>query len=330
MQNFRTLFLFLMVCAVLYVLFFIIVINKRTNKFVHKFRNFALSNDTVKHSILDSLNIIIWKIIRVFSSLFSKSKLLMLQSKSFDKYILYEDEDRIRSIDLLTSKILLSFIFFILMLVLCLFDLINIPYSAILLISIVAYFIPNLILNIRFNHKKENVLNDILDALTIISTALNNGESIYKAIELVITSLDGAICDEFKKISSDLDYGLSINEAFNRFNVRMSLDVTNFICEILNIFNNNTNLKDVFSYIEKVLTIKVNLKKEEEIKCIGVKILIYIILFIPLILGCFLILNPDLAKAILNNIRGIGISFILISLVSLYGLIVYKILGVKL
>ncbi|MGM9834315.1 MAG: type II secretion system F family protein [Bacilli bacterium] len=328
MQDFRTLFLFLIVIFVLYVIFFIIVVNRRTSKYIHKFHSFALSNNTQKQSILDSLNSVLWKIINFFSLIFSKSKLLTLHSKSFDKYIAYEDEEKIKGLDLLSAKLVLSFGFFIGTLILSLLDIIDIPYIGIVFMGLFAYFVPNFILNIRFSKKKENVLKDILDAVYIINTSLKNKESIYRAVDLVVSELDGAICDEFKKISRDLEFGLSICEAFKRFDNRMKLDVTGFISEILDIYSNE-ELTLQFNYIESVIATKFSLKKEAEVCCFGVKILVRIILFIPMIIGFILLFNPDYAKQIFDNIFGIYNSIAFIALISLYSVIAYKVLEVK-
>ena len=108
----------------------------------------------------------------------------------------------------------------------------------------------------------------------------------------------------------------------------MKLDVTGFISKILDIYSNE-ELTLQFNYIESVISTKFSLKKEAEICCFGVKILVNMVLFIPMIIGFILLFNPDYVKQIFDNIFGIYNSIAFIALISLYSVIAYKVLEVK-
>ena len=91
--------------------------------------------------------------------------------------------------------------------------------------------------------------NDLLQAIIIMNNAFKSGRSISQAIELVTKELKGPIAEEFKKMSLELSFGLSIDVVFKRFGERVKIDEINYLTSSLSILNKTGgNIIKVFRF----------------------------------------------------------------------------------
>ena len=79
------------------------------------------------------------------------------------------------------------------------------------------------------SRRKKKIQDDLLKAVVIMNNSFKSGRNIMQAINTVEEELDGPIADEFKKISLDISYGLSIDTVFNRFYNRVGLEDAKYI-----------------------------------------------------------------------------------------------------
>lgn len=328
MQNLKAIVIGALLLIFILIFSFLYFVAFRKRSLENKFAQFALNTKTDSLSILDYINEIFWKFIKIFSNLFSKSKLLNIHSKNFDKFISYSDSSKIKAIDILTIKILLFFFSFVTIFLFSIFDLVILDYYYIVIIALLFYFLPNLILSTKYTSLKRCIENDILSAVIIINGALKNGATISQAIDLVSVELDGAISDEFKKISVDLKYGLSISNAFMRFHNRVDLDITYFISDTLINFDDiGSEIVHIFNYIEEELLSESNLRNEIRSATSGSKLIYYICVLMPLLLLVFVwIFDISIISELLINKIGLLIFIGIIILYILYLVIVNKVM----
>lgn len=306
-------FLFL-VCFIMY------LINSKAKKYDKKFSSFALSTKDESQSILDGVNSILWNLIHFISRFFEKSKLLRFCSAPFDKYISYSDGKKIKAIDIVTIKLCCFLLSFLTFLLLSLTKVIEINYSLILFFSLLFYFIPNLVLRIKYISKRKAINQDIVSAIIIINSALKNGASIRNAIELVSVELDGSIGDEFKKMAMDIRYGLSVLDAFKRFDERVGIESTYLITHILSMVDEVGNsIIPVFSYIEEVLLKRQSLENELESTTAGARFLYKLCFIFPFFFTIGLLLwHKDKIAILFPSVLGVILFIVLLFFYILY------------
>ena len=266
-------------------------------------------------SLFDNLNNIFIKILKFFSKLVSKSKVLSKYGEKYNKYIAYEDKNRKQGIDYVAIKILILLGLLLLSLFTLAFHKIKINIIFILIVFLISFFIPDIVLNMRFKRKRKQVQDDLLKAIVVMNNAFQSGRNIMQAIEVVKTELDGPIQDEFKKIYLDMSYGLSLDIVFNRFYERIKLEDAKYITASLTLLNKTGgDIVKVFSLIEKSFLAKKNLKNELDSLTSSSRFVFKMLIFLPFIFILLIfILNPTYFKPLFNNPIGILILLLILN-----------------
>ena len=164
-----------------------------------------------------------------------------------------------------------------------------------------------------------------------MNNAFKSGMNIMQAVEIVKEELSGPIQDEFKKISMDIDYGLSLEVVFDRFYNRVKLEDIKYITSSLSLINKTGgNIVRVFGSIETNFYDKKIIKDEMDSLTSSSKFMFKLLIIMPIIL-CIIIfmLNPGFFNPLLITPLGRLISLTIILLFSIYVLIVKRIMRVE-
>ena len=272
----------------------------------------------------------IWKLIRKLDKLWEKSDLLNRYSKRFEKYINYKELDYKSGYDYLSVKFLVSLLFALIYIISGITQN-NFNSYVLLLVIIVSYFIIDIYLMIDYKKRKKQIEHDLLNAIIIMNNAFKSGMNIMQAVEIVKEELTGPIQDEFKKISMDIDYGLSLEVVFDRFYKRVKIEDIKYITSSLSLINKTGgNIVRVFGSIEKNFYDKKKIKDEMDSLTSSSKFMFKLLIIMPIIL-CIIIfmLNPEFFTPLLTTSLGKIISLVIILLFSIYVLIVKRIMRVE-
>jgi len=272
----------------------------------------------------------IWKLIRKLDKLWEKSDLLNRYSKRFEKYINYKELDYKSGYDYLSVKFLVSLLFALIYIISGITQN-NFNSYVLLLVIIVSYFIIDIYLMIDYKKRKKQIEHDLLNAIIIMNNAFKSGMNIMQAVEIVKEELSGPIQDEFKKISMDIDYGLSLKVVFDRFYKRVKIEDIKYITSSLSLINKTGgNIVRVFGSIEKNFYDKKKIKDEMDSLTSSSKFMFKLLIIMPIIL-CIIIfmLNPEFFTPLLTTSLGKIISLVIILLFSIYVLIVKRIMRVE-
>ena len=261
--------------------------------------------------------------------MFSKSKILKDYSKNYEKYITRKNnKDPMKYVVL---KFISSIIAFILVIFTDIFQNATINTIEIFVALIFGFYLPDIVLLSRkfIIHKSQE--NDFLKAVTIMNNSFKSGRSIMQTIEIVSKELDGPLKKEFEQMVIDLNYGLTLENVFERFEKRVKLEELKYITTSLSILNKTGgNIVKVFSSIER--TFFNNRKLQEELKNLTAssKFLYHVLTFIPIIFVMLIyILDPTYFNPLFNSFLGIMILiFILIIYIS-YIFVVRKVIDIK-
>ncbi len=324
-------FQFIIIFILLLCAYFIIKYLK-SYEYEKKFSEFSLlSNKDTDISFFDIISRFFWKCIHKLSKIISKSEVIKKHSSVFDKDVNIDNKNIKTGMDFISIKVLCGIGLDFLFLITLVFQYIKFDFMKLLIIFIIGYLIPNIIISIRRQKRKEKIEDDLLKAIIIMNNSFKSGRNIMQAIETVKIELEGPIADEFKKISLDISYGLSLDTVFNRFYTRVKLEDAKYIATSLTLLNKTGgNIVKVFSMIEQSFFDKKKLKNELKSLTASSTFVYRVLIFLPIVFIILInVLNNEYFLPLFSSVLGfIAIGFILILYVS-YVFIVRKALKVE-
>ncbi len=282
-------------------------------------------------SILDAITKQYIDMINRISHGLSKSKMLVHRSKRYEKYIalykgLYKDKMDFISVKIVVACLIVAIAIFaktIQFEVLHLYE--------IFLPLIFGYILPDLIFITKYKLHRNQIENDLLQAIIIMNNAFKSGRSITQAIELVTKELEGPIAEEFKKMHLEISFGLSIEVVFKRFSERIGLEEVTYLTASLSILNKTGgNIIKVFTSIEKTLFNKKKLKLELLSLTGSSKIIVYMLIAIPILFVVLIsVISPTYFTPMVTTPIGWILTGIILVIYILYIICVQKIMKVR-
>ena len=271
----------------------------------------------------------IWKLIKRLSSLISKSEVLKNYGKSFEKYISYEEKDKKSGLDYISIKFLISFILGIIYVISSMLRF-NFNYMFLILIMFISFFIIDIYFSLEYKNRRKRIENDLLSAIIIMNNSFKSCMNIMQAVSIVESELEGPIKDEFKKISMDIKYGLSLETVFDRFYNRVKIEDAKYITSSLSLINKTgCNIVRVFGAIEKNFYDKKKIKDEMDSLTSSSIFMFRLLITMPILL-CLVIfmLNREFFIPLFTTGLGRIIILLILLLYSLYILVVKRVMKV--
>ena len=270
-------------------------------------------------------------VIKKFSNVISRSKVLTDYGKSYEKHISFDKLENRSGIDYISIKFLLGFGTSILYIITLAFHTSAISFYIILLSFLAGFFIIDIFIQIDYGKRRKEISDDLLKAIIMMNNSFMSGMSIMQAIDIVKNELDGAIGDEFKKIYLDMTYGLTIEVVFNRFYDRVKLEDVHFIATSLTLLNKTGgNIVKVFKSIEREFFDKKKLN--DELKTVtAASIFVYrFLLAVPFVICLALfVLNPSYFTPMIHSTLGLIMIGLAVVLYTLYVLVIRKVMKVN-
>lgn len=310
------------ILIVLLTLFFYILNASKANKNIKRINRFSLTSlNNEDPTFFDKLEAFFQKLIMKISTKLSKINIFQRYAKHYEKY----DNNGYKYIIL---KFFLALIF-ILLNFLCI-SIYNFKQNVIsyLISFMVGFELLDLVLKLKYYKKEKKAKQDLIEAIIIMNNALKSHLSINQAINIVINELNDPIKEEFKKISIDLSYGISIDEAFKRFYERTNIEEIKYIVVALKVMDPaKKNYIKIIDLIEKKFLYQKKIKNLSYCKTISSVLIFRISLLIPfLIPTIILIINKKYFQLLYTTYIGIIILIIIILLYILYIFLIRKIL----
>lgn len=315
------------------VIFFILMIRYlksiRLDKRISKYAIEPINEK--EESIFDKFFIRYKKLVSKISKYLEKSVFLSKYGKKYEKYIGTIDKNYTKGIEFVTSKLFMSIIFLIIAVfaktiqgnVLNLYE--------VIFPMIFGFFLLDIIYFSKYKVYRSKLENDLLQAIIIMNNAFKSGRSITQAIDLVSNQLDGPMSLEFKKMSLEISFGLSIEEVFRRFSKRIQLEEVAYLTASLSILNKTGgNIIKVFSSIEKNLFSKKKLKLELNSLTGSSRIIVYVLFIVPIIFVLFIsLIDNEYFLPLINNPLGIIITIAILIFYAIYICVIRKIMKVR-
>ena len=313
------------------IMVYVIFKNLKSYSYEKKFASYSLLSDKDEEvTLYEHIHNLIFGLIYSISKVISKSIIIKKHSTKYDNDA--KVDSRIRDgLDYISIKILTGLSASILVMTSFLFRYLKFDVFKVLLAFVVGYLIPNIFILSSRSKRKKKVQDDLLKAVMIMNNSFKSGRNIMQAINTVVEELDGPIADEFKKISLDISYGLSIDTVFNRFYNRVGLEDAKYIASSLTLLNKTGgNIIKVFSMIEQSFYEKKKLQNELKSLTASSVFVFRVLVLLPIIFVTLItILNKDYFKPLFSSIFGVFIFMIILALYVLYILVIKKVLEVR-
>lgn len=327
--------LFLQIIFILFIAGIIVYFLRLYHAFMLEKRIAPFATSSIKEndsSLYEAVSSIFWKLVKKLSRLLKHSQIFRQYGGRYQKYILYEQREVKEGIDYVSIKFLCAFVVVLLILVRLSFKMIVLPFELLLLLFVISFFLPDIFLFFLFSKKKKRIEDDLLKAIIIMNNAFRSGKNIMQATSMVNQELEGPIQDEFRKISMDITYGLSLDVVFHRFYERVKVEDAKYIATSLTLLNKTGgDIVKVFSMIEKSIFDRKNLKNELTSLTASSRFVFKLLAVLPFFF-VFLIfcLNPSYFAPFFTTALGWFFLGVILFLYILYLFLIRKVLEVEL
>lgn len=317
----------IIVLFIILIIIFVIIRMNKANKYNNQLSKYTVKNEKNQKTSLGDFLVNIYNKFKSFMvNSLKKSFYFKNRSKKYERFSYLNNNP----LDIFATKFSISIIFGFIYFLSSLYNN-NFDIFILLLFMLIGYFVYNLYLLINESIRNKHIESDLLKAIIIMNNAFKSGYTVTQAIDFVSKDLNGPISDEFKRISNDLNHGLELKDAFDRFYNRVRIEDALIITSSLSMLNTTGgNIVGIFSSIERSFTNKKRIKDELNAMTSSSKLVFYILLCMPIvIISLLLLLSPSYFAPLINNPVGILIIFVTIILYFSYIFIIRKILRVE-
>ncbi len=266
---------------------------------------------------------------KVFKKYFKiRKSLVVILKKIFTKKI---DNNYNEKLLYLADKLLLALTTLIIYLIISLINFKKPQFILMILSLLVGYLIPILRKKLLYIINRRQVEKDLLKAISLINSSLASGKSMIQSIKVISVELDGPIALEFEQIEKDLENGLSLRTAFDRFSKRVNLEEVNYIATSLIILNQTGgDIKFLFKTLEERFYTRRRLNNELNAITASSKLLFQILVFMPIFLFILISLfSPNYFATFFKSELGLIIFSLIILIYLLYVVLIKNIMKVE-
>jgi len=184
---------------------------------------------------------------------------------------------------------------------------------------------PKVIITYLWEQRCTQLVNQMVDGMTIMSNGIKAGQSLTQAMERVVENIHGPLSQEFSLVLNKVRLGMSVEEALNEFGERIPRqDVQMFVTSVNILKETGGNLAETFQTI--VTTVRERQKVEKKIEALtaqGTMQAIIITLVPLLLLGIFLMIDPNYVRPLFTTPLG-WVSLAIMLTLQIIGLIVMR------
>jgi tight adherence protein B len=198
-------------------------------------------------------------------------------------------------------------------------------------VTIAGWSLPLLFVKLLYERRCTQFVNQMVDGLTIMSNGIKSGSNAMQSMERVIEIMGNPISQEFRQVVTQHQFGQSFEEALQDLGDRIPRpDVQMFVTAINILKETGGNLGETFETI--VTTIRERQKVESKIQALTAQGLMQglIVTMIPFILAVvFFVIDPNYIKPMFNTTLGLVLIFAMLGLQVIGGIIIKKIVTIK-
>jgi tight adherence protein B len=197
--------------------------------------------------------------------------------------------------------------------------------------GIALWNVPLMVIRSVHQSRCSRFVEQMVDGLTIMANGVKSGLSVTQSMERVVENLGNPISQEFALVLSQIRIGRSVEEALVALNERIARpDVLMFVTGVNILKETGGNLGETFATI--VTTIRERQKVEKKIEAMTTQGMMQglIITLVPfLIMIVLLMIDPKFVSPMFSSGLGLFFLFVMLCLQIIGGLMIKKIVTIK-
>ncbi len=198
-------------------------------------------------------------------------------------------------------------------------------------LTIAGWSIPKRVIDMYYNRRAGQFVDQMVDGLTLMSNGLKSGLSIPQAFKLVVDNMENPISQEFELLLSQIALGTSIEECLNDLARRIPYpDVQMFVTAVNILKDTGGNVAETFDTIAK--TIRERVKVEKKIAAVTAQGVMQgtIITLVPFVMILmFVLVDPAFVAPLFNQPLGWLLLITMLTLQIIGGLMIRRIVKIK-
>lgn len=198
-------------------------------------------------------------------------------------------------------------------------------------ITVAGWQLPLLLVRMIYEKRCSRFVDQMVDGLTIMANGIKAGSNPQESMKRVVEIMGNPISQEFSQVLYQMQVGDSFESALNDLGNRIPRpDVQMFVTAINILKETGGNLAETFQTI--VLVIRERQKVEKKIQALTAQGLMQgiIVTMIPFILmGVFLLVDPTFIKPMFSTTLGLVLLFVMLALQVIGGVIIKKLVTIK-
>lgn len=163
-------------------------------------------------------------------------------------------------------------------------------------------------LRLRVQRRLQRFNDGLHDMLTLVSSSLRSGHSFVQSMHVVCMDMQGPIQEEFERIETEMQVGVSVEEAMQRANARVGSEDFDLIVTAITIQRQvGGNLSEVLDRIADTIRERVQVKREVKALTSQGRMSAWIFLLLPVGVSTLLYLtDPSYIGLLFHSPAGWG------------------------
>ncbi len=196
---------------------------------------------------------------------------------------------------------------------------------------VAGWTLPLVVIKSMYETRCIKFVDQMVDGLTIMANGIKTGTAPMQAMQRVTEIMGAPIRNEFQQVITQTQFGQSLEEALVDLGERIPKpDVQMFVTAINILKETGGNMAETFETI--VYVIRERQKVEKKIQAMTAQGLMQglIVSMIPLVLvGVFFVIDPAFIMPMFTTTLGLVLCFVMLTLEIIGGLIIKKIVTIK-
>lgn len=197
--------------------------------------------------------------------------------------------------------------------------------------TIIGWVLPKIAVKYLYDQRCSKFTDQMVDGMTILSNGVRAGLSITQSMDRVVKNLDNPISQEFQLVLSQARVGQTIEDSLTELGERIPRpDVQMFVTAVNILKETGGNMAETFQTI--TFTIRERQKIEKKIEALTAQGIMQgiIISSVPFILlAVFFVVDPNYVMPLFNTTLGLIAFMVVIVLQVMGGLMIKKIVSIK-
>lgn len=182
-----------------------------------------------------------------------------------------------------------------------------------------------------YEKRCNKVVDNMIDGMTVMANGIKAGLSITQSMERVVENIKGPLAQEFKVALNKIRLGLTVEEALSEMADRVPRqDIQMFVTAVNILKETGGNLSETFETINMVVRERQKVEKKiEAMTAQGIMQGVIISAMPFFLLGIFQVLDPEFVKPLFSTTAGLIALMLIFVLVIIGGVIIKKIVTIK-